>query len=95
MVKRKIHYDKETHTYSVTLKGMSKKHLLVFKYLLANIAPLDVEVHRFNGVDLPFQHLETFCPLADVNKICVSTQNKVLRDISKCFTTEPDMPERE
>ena len=95
MVKRKIHYDKETHTYSVTLKGMSKKHLLVFKYLLANIAPLDVEVHRFNGVDLPFQHLETFCPLADVGKICMSTQNKVLRDISKCFTNESDMPERE
>lgn len=95
MVKRKIHYDKETHTYSVTLKGMSKKHLLVFKYLLANIAPLDVEVHRFNGVDLPFQHLETFCPLADVGKICMSTQNKVLRDISKCFTNDSDMPERE
>ena len=95
MVKRKIHYDKETHTYSVTLKGMSKKHLLVFKYLLANIAPLDVEVHHYNGIELPFQHLETFCPLADVNKMCVSTQNKVLRDISKCFTNDSDMPERE
>lgn len=95
MIKRKIHYSKETHTYSVTLNGMTKKHLLVFKYLLANIAPLDVEVHHFNGVDLPFQHLETFCPLADVGKICMSTQNKVLRDIAQCFTNECDISERE
>lgn len=36
MIKRKITYDKDTHTYSVSLKGMSKKHLLVFKYILAN-----------------------------------------------------------
>lgn len=95
MVKRKISYSKETHTYSVTLKGLSKKHLLVFKYLLANIAPLDVEVHHFNGVNLPFMHLETFCPLADVGKVCLSTQNKVLRDIAQCFTNECDIPERE
>lgn len=30
-----------------------------------------------------------------VNKMCVSTQNKVLRDISRCFTEDSDMPERE
>lgn len=95
MIKRKITYDKYTHTYCVSLKGLSKKHVLVFKYILGHLAPLDVEVHHYNGIELPFQHLETFCPLADVNKMCVSTQNKVLRDISKCFTTEPDMPERE
>lgn len=97
MVKRKISYCKETHTYSVTLNGLSKKHLLVFKYLLANIAPLGVELHHFHsdGIELPFQRLETFCPLADVGKICFSTQNKVLRDIAQCFTGECDIPERE
>lgn len=95
MIKRKIIYNKDTHTYSVSLKGMSKKHLLVFNYVLGHLAPLDVEVHHYNGIELPFQHLETFCPLADVNKMCVSTQNKVLRDISRCFTEESDMPERE
>lgn len=97
MIERKITYDKATHTYNVVLKGMSKKHLLVFKYLLAHLAPLDVEVHHFhfNGLDLPFQRLETFCPLADVGKICLSTQNKVLRDIAQCFTHDCDIPERE
>lgn len=99
MIKRKITYDKDTHTYSVSLKGMSKKHLLVFKYILANVCPLcssDVEVHHFGGVDVPFQHLETFIPLAEVSKVCMSTQNGVLRDIARCFTNDDlDIPLRD
>lgn len=95
MIKRKITYDKDTHTYCVSLKGLSKKHVLVFKYILGHLAPLDVEVHNYNGIDIPFQHLETFCPLADVSKVCMSTQNKVLFDIAKCFNDTPDISERE
>lgn len=99
MIKRKITYDKTTHTYNVVLKGMSKKHLLVFKYILANVCPVcasDVEVHHIGGVDVPFQHLETFIPLAEVSKVCMSTQNGVLRDIARCFTNDDlDIPLRD
>lgn len=85
-----------THgTYKVSLSGLTKAHLQALTSVLGHLAPLDVEVHHYNGVDLPFQHFETFCPLVDVNKMCVSTQNKVLRDISLCFTNDCDIPERE
>lgn len=95
MIKSNISCNRSNGTYKVSLSGLTKAHLHALTSVLGHLAPLDVEVHSYNGIDLPFQHLETFCPLADVNKMFVSTQNKVLRDISKCFTTEPDMPERE
>lgn len=95
MVKSNISRNRTNGTYKVSLSGLSKAHLLALTSVLGHLAPLDVELHHYNGVDLPFQHFETFCPLADVNKMCVSTQNKVLRDISLCFTTECDIPERE
>lgn len=95
MIKSNISRNRSNGTFKVSLSGLSKAHLQALTSVLGHLAPLDVEVHHYNGIELPFQHLETFCPLADVNKMCVSTQNKVLRDISKCFTTEPDMPERE
>lgn len=95
MVKFNISRNRKSGTYTVSLSHLSKAHLQALTSVLGHLAPLDVEVHHYNGIELPFQHLETFCPLADVNKMCVSTQNKVLRDISKCFTTESDMPERE
>lgn len=67
--------------------------------LLANVSPLcssDVEVHHIGGVDVPFQHLETFIPLAEVSKVCMSTQNGVLRDIARCFTnSDLDIPLRD
>lgn len=95
MIKSNISRSRSNGTYKVSLSGLTKAHLQALTSVLGHLAPLDVEVHHYNGIELPFQHLETFCPLADVNKMCVSTQNKVLRDISKCFTTESDMPERE
>lgn len=95
MVKSNISRNRSNGTYKVSLSGLTKAHLQALTSVLGHLAPLDVEVHSYNGIDLPFQHLETFCPLADVNKMCVSTQNKVLRDISRCFIEESDMPERE
>ena len=95
MIKSNISRDRFNGTFKVSLSGLTKAHLQALTSVLGHLAPLDVEVHHFNCIDLPFQHLETFCPLADVNKMCVSTQNKVLRDISKCFTNDSDMPERE
>lgn len=95
MVKSNIFRNRSNGTYNVSFSGLTKAHLQALTSVLGHLAPLDVEVHHYNGIELPFQHLETFCPLSDVNKMCVSTQNKVLRDISKCFTTEPDMPGRE
>lgn len=95
MIKSNISCNRTNCTYKVSFSGLTKAHLRVLTSVLGHLAPLDVEVHHYNGIDLPFQHLETFCPLAYVGKMCVSTQNKVLRDISKCFTTESDMPERE
>lgn len=95
MIKSNISRNRSNGTYKVSLSGLTKSHLQALTSVLGHLAPLDVEVHHYNGIELPFQHLETFCPLADVNKMCVSTQNKVLRDISKCFTNESDMPERE
>lgn len=95
MIKSHISRIRSHGTYKVSFSGLTKAHLQALTSVLGHLAPLDVEVHSYNGIDLPFQHLETFCPLADVNKMCVSTQNKVLRDISRCFTEESDMPERE
>ena len=95
MVKSNISRNRSNGTFKVSLSGLTKAHLQALTSVLGRIAPLDVEVHSYNGIDLPFQHLETFCPLSDVNLMCVSTQNKVLRDISRCFTDESDMPERE
>lgn len=95
MIKSNISRNRSNGTYTVSLSGLTKAHLQALTSVLGHLAPLDVEVHYYNGIDLPFQHLETFCPLADVNKMCVSTQNKVLRDISRCFTENSDMPERE
>lgn len=53
-------------------------------------------LYHSGGVDVPFQHLETFIPLAEVSKVCMSTQNGVLRDIARCFTnSDLDIPLRE
>ena len=79
MVKSHISRSRTHGTYKVSLSGLTKAHLQALTSVLGHLAPLDVEVHHYNGVDLPFQHFETFCPLADVNKMCV----------------ESDMPERE
>lgn len=95
MIKSNISCNRSDGTFKVSLSGLTNSHLQALTSVLGHLAPLDVEVHSYNGIDLPFQHLETFCPLVGVNKMCVSTQNKVLRDISKCFITESDMPERE
>lgn len=95
IVKSNISRNRSNGTYKLSLSVLTKAHLQALTSVLGHLAPLDVEVHHYNGIDLPFQYLETFFPLADVNKMCVSTQNKVLRDISKCFTTEPDMLERD
>ena len=95
LVITKISRNRTNGTFKVSFSGLTKAHLQALTSVLGHLAPLDVEVHHYNGIELPFQHLETFCPLADVNETCVSTQNKVLRDISKCFITESDMPERE
>lgn len=97
MVKSNISRNRSNGTFKVSLSGLTKAHLQALTSVLGYLAPLDVEVHHFhfNGLDLPFQRLETFCPLADVGKICLSTQNKVLRDIAQCFTHDCDIPERE
>ena len=95
MIKSNISRNRTNGTFKVSLSGLTKAHLQALTSVLGHLAPLDVEVHSYNGIDLPFQHLETFCPLADVNKMCVSTQNKVLRDIVQCFTCDCDIPERE
>lgn len=95
MIKSNISRNRSNGTYKVSFSGLTKAHLQALTSVLGHLAPLDVEVHHYNGIELPFQHLETFCPLADVNKMCVSTQNKVLRDISQCFTNDSDIPERE
>lgn len=97
MIKSNISRNRSNGTYKVSLSGLTKAHLQALTSVLGHLAPLDVEVHHFhfNGLDLPFQRLETFCPLADVGKICLSTQNKVLRDIVQCFTHDCDIPERE
>lgn len=96
MVKSNISRNRSNGTFKVSLSGLTKAHLQVLTSVLGHLAPLDVEVHHYNGIELPFQHLETFCPLADVNKMCVSTQNKVLRDIARCFTNDDlDIPLRD
>ena len=95
MIKSNISRNRSNGTYKVSLSGLTKAHLQALTSVLGHLAPLDVEVHHYNVIDLPFQHLETFCPLADVGKICLSTQNKVLRDIAQCFTSDCDIPERE
>lgn len=95
MVKSNISRNRTNGTFKVSLSGLTKSHLQALTSVLGHLAPLDVEVHYYNGIDLPFQRLETFCPLADVGKICMSTQNKVLRDIAQCFTNECDISERE
>lgn len=96
MIKSNISRNRSNGTYKVSLSGLTKAHLQALTSVLGHLAPLDVEVHHFCGVDVPFQHLETFIPLAEVNKVCMSTQNGVLRDIARCFTnSDLDIPLRE
>lgn len=71
MIKSSISRNRSNGTYKVSLSGLTKSHLQALTSVLGHLAPLDVEVHHYNGIELPFQHLETFCPLADVNKMCV------------------------
>lgn len=95
MVKSHISRSRTHGTYKVSLSGLTKAHLQALTSVLGHLAPLDVEVHSYNGIDLPFMHLETFCPLADINKSVLSTQYTLLRDIAKCFITEPELPAKE
>lgn len=95
MVQSNISRNRSNGTYKVSLSGLSKAHLQVLTSVLGKISSLDIEVHSYNGVDLPFMHLETFCPLADIHKSVLSTQYTLLRDIAKCFTSEPELPVKE
>lgn len=95
MVKSHISRSRTHGTYKVSFSGLSKAHLQILTSVIGKLAPLGVEVHHYNGVDLPFMHLETFCPLADVSFSVLSTQFQQLRDFAKCFTTEPDLPTKE
>ena len=95
MVNSHISRNCKNGTYKVSFCGLSKAHLQVLTSLVGKIAPLGVEIHHYNGVDLPFMHLETFCPLADINSSVLSTQFKLLRDFAKCFTNESDLPTKE
>lgn len=95
MIRSNISRNRSNGTYKVSFSGLSKAHLQVLTSLIGKLAPLGVEVHHYNGVELPFMHLETFCPLADVNRSILSTQFELLRDFANCFTTESDLPTKE
>lgn len=95
MVKSYISRNRSNGTFNVSFSGLSKAHLQILTSVIGKLAPLGVEVHNYNGVDLPFMHLETFCPLADVSRSVLSTQFEQLRDFAKCFTTESDLPLKE
>lgn len=95
MINSRISRNRENGTYKVSFSGLSKSHLQVLTSLIGKLAPLGVEVHYYNGVELPFMHLETFCPLADVSRFVLSTQFEQLRDFAKCFTPETDLPTKE
>lgn len=95
MVNSHISRNRSDGTYKVSFSGLSKSHLQALTSVLGKMCPLDIEVHSYNGVDLPFMHLETFCPLADINSSVLSTQFKLLRDFAKCFTNESDLPTKE
>lgn len=95
MINTHISRNRSNGTYKVSFSGLSKAHLQLLTSVLGKMCPLDIEVHSYNGVDLPFMHLETFCPLAGINKSVLSTQYTLLRDIAKCFTTEPELPAKE
>lgn len=95
MIRSNISRNRSNGTYKVSFSGLSKAHLQILTSVIGKLAPLGVEVHHYNGVELPFMHLETFCPLADVSCSVLSTQFQQLRDFAKCFTTEPDLPTKE
>lgn len=95
MIQSNISRNRKNGTYKVSFSGLSKAHLQALTSVLGMMCPLDIEVHSYNGVDLPFMHLETFCPLADINKSVLSTQYSLLRDIAQCFTSEPELPKKE
>lgn len=95
MIRSNISRNRSNGTFKVSFSGLSKAHLQILTSVIGKLAPLGVEVHHYNGFELPFMHLETFCPLAYVNCSVLSTQFQQLRDFAKCFTTEPDLPTKE
>lgn len=95
MIRSNISRNKANGTYRVSFVGLSKAHVHVLSSVLSKMCPLDIEVHTFNGVELPYMHLETFCPLADIHKSILSTQYTLLSDFAHCFTSECDLPTSE
>lgn len=90
-----ISRNKSTGLYRLSLTGLSKQHVQALRYILAGLSANGIEVVSNNGISLPFMLLETHCPLSRCVDNVLTTQYNLLRDISKCFTTHCDLPEKE